>query len=939
MQDQAQLLDVLGAARRLKITPELLMSYVKLGAKGQSGRRLTMVEGANQNLFCANDLDDFDEYLRQPWAEAGQGRPQVSPAIQDYLKVEAAGGCARCVDGGPMEIAHIESWATSLSHHHHNLIRLCRNCHRLYDDGSIARSEIYEIKNKCVAALQKRLSRLRVSGWPIVGAPPLVSNLVGREEEVASTSETLATGRSLMIEGVGGIGKTQLMLRALRDVAQQRPVVWISVESITQIEALEAVVRSRCEQAQLPIGADLIGDLDENRVCLVIDGLERGYSNCDEISDFIEKVLGESDNIVVALTSQISIPSFKPSFSLRLSALTHDASFEVLTDGLSSEQITEIDAQRLLEFADGHPLTLNIISALVRHIGSGADVVTLLKAQGAEAVAMPRRHKLDAGTSLVRSLEVAFANLSKEERGLAWAVAMSPGGFRRDFHLHSAVNFEDVIPVSAELRGWHLIDIERDPAFDPSSPVSCVLTMLSPVRAFFQQRMLQEPIDARNAREKTLALHVAILLERIQTGFLQKDAIQFGLALMDRELRNAITMFELAAKRCELNPEFFAPLASITNSLMMYLFTAGYFSLGQKLMKKCAALAIKVGEIDDAMDALVQMQVLAERAGNVEGSAYALEEAEKIASSSDGVTFAKLRQMQSSSAEREGDFVLAAKLAQEALEIFEGIDGEDYHAAFAAFQLGRALEFSGRHDAALKNYEKTLVVWEARGDPINRGSTYHHIGNCQAERLSWDAAMAAYTSAAVIFAELEAVEYISNALGEAGHVLAHLQTLDCLPSKELAKSGLWDATVRLAQLPRTNSIRSKLGVDLRKMSGVVSLAAHAEARKPLLDICEWLREEIILPAAEIELSPINNEFKVYLWHVDNVAALCAFLSRDEWSEAEEEYIATLATLARDAFGPVLMEPTANWLTSYCQKIQGIGEVMQEDVLNLMLKDI
>ncbi|NWP05750.1 hypothetical protein, partial [Escherichia coli] len=59
-------LGVLDAARRLRITPELLFSYVKHGAKGRDGRRLLMVADAPGNLFAESELEAFDAYLREP---------------------------------------------------------------------------------------------------------------------------------------------------------------------------------------------------------------------------------------------------------------------------------------------------------------------------------------------------------------------------------------------------------------------------------------------------------------------------------------------------------------------------------------------------------------------------------------------------------------------------------------------------------------------------------------------------------------------------------------------------------------------------------------------------------------------------------------------------------------------------------------------------------
>lgn len=109
-------LDVLSAAKRLRITPELLLSYVKSGAKGSGGQRLAMVQDAHGNFFRAKELDAYDAYLKSSWGDDGAARPAIPKGIRDYLKVEAGGGCAGCVIGLPLEEAHIEPWEVSRSH-------------------------------------------------------------------------------------------------------------------------------------------------------------------------------------------------------------------------------------------------------------------------------------------------------------------------------------------------------------------------------------------------------------------------------------------------------------------------------------------------------------------------------------------------------------------------------------------------------------------------------------------------------------------------------------------------------------------------------------------------------------------------------------------------------------------------------------------------------
>lgn len=426
---------------------------------------------------------------------------------------------------------------------------MCRNCHRSYDEGVLARSEIKRLKQRCIEKLQRRLGTVRPTGWPIVGAPSADGPLLGREEELSHVASALMTGSSVLIEGTGGIGKTQLALRALRSVACECPVVWVGVEALGNIEVLEDAVRQHASAAGLTAADDVAVMLDEARACLVIDGVERLADGRDLVADFLGKIAANTFDTLIVVTSQMTLPSFAADLLIRLSPIGHEASETLMLQGLDAQAIETSALEELLAFADGHPLTLRILSALIRHFGSVADVLARLAQQGARAVTMPARRQQSAWTSLELSLAVAFDDLNEPQRRLLWAAAMSPAGFRHDMHPLDSIEIGDPVGLAAELRGWNLIEIMRDPVFAAGHPAAAVLTMLSPVRAFVLQRMAAEPADKRLPRERALALQVAFLISRLQNGFIKDGAAQIGLALMERELPNALAMFEFACSR------------------------------------------------------------------------------------------------------------------------------------------------------------------------------------------------------------------------------------------------------------------------------------------------------------------------------------------------------------------------------------------------------
>jgi hypothetical protein len=93
------------------------------------------------------------------------GRPAIPAQLQRDVKEEAGYACAIPTCRSPLgiEIAHIEPWAKVRQHEFHNLILLCSNHHRSFDDGDIPKASILHYKlnlavvNGRYGSLERRL--------------------------------------------------------------------------------------------------------------------------------------------------------------------------------------------------------------------------------------------------------------------------------------------------------------------------------------------------------------------------------------------------------------------------------------------------------------------------------------------------------------------------------------------------------------------------------------------------------------------------------------------------------------------------------------------------------------------------------------------------------------------------------------------------------------
>ena len=114
------------------------------------------------------------------------------------------------------------------------------------------------------------------------------------------------------------------------------------------------------------------------------------------------------------LTTQARLPEIAFEADLPLDRLDPASSALLLPAEIRKDELTD-----LLEIGDGHPLTLRILAALVRHLGAVRFVVERVGRRPELPVELPGRAAHDAGSSLDRCLSVPLERRSPPRRGTA----------------------------------------------------------------------------------------------------------------------------------------------------------------------------------------------------------------------------------------------------------------------------------------------------------------------------------------------------------------------------------------------------------------------------------------------------------------------------------------------------------------------------------------
>ncbi|MET7328595.1 BTAD domain-containing putative transcriptional regulator [Nonomuraea sp. NPDC005650] len=199
---------------------------------------------------------------------------------------------------------------------------------------------------------------------PATNLPAPLTDLIGREGELAEVRALLAASRLVTLTGPGGVGKTRLALAAAGGVPDFPDGVWLAelAGAAEVAEAVAAVLGVRDDDAA-PLASRLAGALAGKRVLLVLDNCEHLV---EQAAELVSALLRAVPGLRVLATSQEPlgvtgervrvVPPLPEPEAVRL--------FTARANVRPSETVATI-CRRL----DGIPLALELAATRVRALG------------------------------------------------------------------------------------------------------------------------------------------------------------------------------------------------------------------------------------------------------------------------------------------------------------------------------------------------------------------------------------------------------------------------------------------------------------------------------------------------------------------------------------------------------------------------------------------
>ena len=582
--------------------------------------------------------------------------------------------------------------------------------------------------------------------------PGRPDKLIGRDEVVAEVDALLDNGQRVLLQGMGGMGKTTLAaeIAARRIEAYQRPVLWLRAGTEKAPALLEALVRPfDASSIDGSVVRQLIGDAGVKLIVLddvwdgsvlkqVIDALPRGLPllvtsrqryPLNKIIDIGELELGTALELLSFHASQEYTPADEDAVALCRLVGFHPFTLEIAGKTLLVDELTP---RELLNRIDETPHLMKMpegfaedgresVQKLLDDSVSGLDALTLRVFLAFGALHVPEA-TIELLTLIMQTdgakVEEALTTLAR--RGLA---RRQTGCMLPMYRIHDlaysytranvALKRQAVIAGCLEYVTHHkdtpnAIDLERtnalkaaDSAYhmDDSASLIQIVYVLTVDGSYFKARghdsllleQLDHAIQAARTTDDKKSLHY--FLGKRGDAFYDRGDADRALVCYGESLGLARTL-------------------DLPNRIVILLCVISKVHADQK--------SFEAAEAD-------------------------LQEAQQVAAEDD-MLLGKVLEHRGYVAQSKGDLVEARRVFAEQLELAQRLKDNE-RSFFALLNLGAVSMFLDDFDVALSNLQRALQIAEAANNHIwmglaqyTRGGTYHRLGDRAQAKTCFDAA-------------------------------------------------------------------------------------------------------------------------------------------------------------------------------------------------------
>ncbi|MBD2295877.1 hypothetical protein H6G06_20965 [Anabaena sphaerica FACHB-251] len=285
---------------------------------------------------------------------------------------------------------------------------------------------------------------------------PNLESFYGRNEEILQLETWVKAGcRSINITGIGGIGKTSLVLALVDNIKSQfKFIIWKSFHYPTSIidllnNLLNALNQKNVDNVQAG-SFQLVQHLQKHRCLVILDGIDTVSRN-SELSDFVQKLSLYRHQSCIITTSRekqnYTEVNTKTVANIKLHGLSKTEALELLKcRGFTGK---ELGLLALIQLYRGNPLGLKLVTPFIQSVFAG-NVAEFIN-----------QNTLIVGERLKIIIKQQLDKLSELERDIIYwlAIWQEPISFSRlQTHLLISVDPGTVLLGIVELENKSLLE-------------------------------------------------------------------------------------------------------------------------------------------------------------------------------------------------------------------------------------------------------------------------------------------------------------------------------------------------------------------------------------------------------------------------------------------------------------------------------------------------
>tara|TARA_R110002050_G_scaffold254172_2_gene392630 strand:+ start:6773 stop:9712 length:2940 start_codon:yes stop_codon:yes gene_type:complete len=784
------------AAFKLGITKELLFAYVRYAPKKCLGhnRKLISEIKDGQNFFDEEELERFDTYLKEPWSIPDAPRPEIPKYIQDYLKVEVGGKCPISGKGYPLENAHITPYTECRNHYHHNLIRISKEEHTKIDTGVIDRDILQKIKQALINKIRQKLFEKEKQDAFTKDIPLPHPLYVGKFHKLLELTSTMETEKFIVIEGLGGIGKTQLVLNAIDNVKYHNPVIWIEIESKHSLDELCIELTNKITPFVNSNVENIISSLRNLQITIILDSIENLliYEK-ESTEEFLETLLTQTQNVQLIITSQIDLSSIDyPKTIIFPEPLDRNWGIELFKSLLEEQiDVSDSDFDWLIKFCSGHPLAIKLVVSLLKFYKSSKQTIKRIKEVG--NIELPQKKVHNKKTSFDICLATVYESLTDNQVKILQYCKYFPAGVNQDL-LKDTVRVDNYDEDVASLKNLFMIESQEDIFFEFER-----LIIPSSIRPFLRTKSSNMSPQKELIIQKDIITYLMMEAVIIDTKYIERQeygSATAGIARMESELPNLMEAMRLAKKnliyfKTENNKkellDYLFFIAAISASLGKYCFTRGHYDYGIFFSKIGLDANRELGKEQEISMQYMYLTQIQSRQFDIEGFSQTIKEFLEFAETTDNLivkanaSWAKARfefdkslYVESlASYDKTLEIMSHIYQEQEAEQDSDEFDSEQHEGniAIIKFERAKVFEFTGKYEEAIAQYMDAIKIFEKLNDEINLTSYYHHIAHCLCKIDNFEEGINYYSKAIQGFIDFGQMDYLINSVTDIGRFI------------------------------------------------------------------------------------------------------------------------------------------------------------------------